>query len=243
MPKPSLDDPPTTALKQKAFFDAFGFLHLRRLFAPEAERLQQGYAEVFASNEITKEIRREDDPLQETSGREGRVSYRRIIAPDFVERSPQIAWLAEDPRVRAVVENLMGMDYDYVGSDGHLYFCDTSWHHDSYQAPIEKFHVKLSFYLDPLKAESGAIRVVPGSHFHESAFANTLRSTLRGPARSADDAYGVRADQIPCSVLESEPGDVIVWNYRTLHASLGGKDGRRSLSLSFRERAAAPSPA
>ena len=55
----------------------------------------------------------------------------------------------------------------YAESDGNLFNCDVYWHLDVYGAATGVEHIKLSFYLDELQHDTGALRVIPGSHFDE----------------------------------------------------------------------------
>jgi ectoine hydroxylase-related dioxygenase (phytanoyl-CoA dioxygenase family) len=105
---------------------------------------------------------------------------------------------------------------------------------------LEQLHVKLSFYLDPLDADSGAIRLIPGTNDWTSAFATQLRSDLATPDR-VQQTLGVRWDEVPSWPLATVPGDLVVWNFRVIHASFGGSERRRLFSMNFREPAAAAS--
>ena len=40
---------------------------------------------------------------------------------------------------------------------------------------------------------------------------------------------------IPAVVLSSQPGDVVAWNYRIVHAAFNGPPRRRHLSFGFRQ--------
>jgi hypothetical protein len=66
-------------------------------------------------------------------------------------------------------------------------------------------------YLEPLKAETGALRVLPGSH----------RPGL-GDAIRAAGAVGLAADALPAHVVATMPGDVIAFDEHLFHASSGG---------------------
>jgi hypothetical protein len=204
-----------------AYFDTFGFLRLPGLFVDDIDRLTEGFEEIFAAN-----------ATMDTNERLHFDQQRRII-PGFIEKSQRLAGLVDDPRVVGVVTSLMGDAHEYAQSDGNLFYCDTSWHPDTYFAPLVRYHVKLSFYLDPLLGESGAIRMIPGTNHHETPFAETLRRDLRDPM-AIKEIYGVEHDQIPSWTLESTPGDLIVWNFRTIHASFNGGERRRLFSLNFR---------
>ncbi len=98
-------------------------------------------------------------------------------------------------------------------------------------------HIKLSFYLDPLRADSGAIRVLPGTQYWQSPYAKDLRRSFREFGKSAD-VFGVDSTEVPAVVIDSDPGDVLIWDYRLIHASFNGLDRRRFFSVNFRERQA-----
>ena len=68
-----------------------------------------------------------------------------------------------------------------------------------------------------MRANSGALRVVPGSHlrpFHEQ-----VEQNLEG--------MQLEIDQVPAYVCEADPGDVVAFDVRCWHASWGGSSGRR----------------
>lgn len=222
----SVDTTPSFSLtdQQRAFFDAFGFVALRGLFAPEMDRIIRGFEEVFAD---------EGYPRMETH-EHLHLNERRVIIPAVVSRSPDLEWLLEDPRTIGVVRSLIGDDYEYAQSDGNLFFCESSWHSDLYEAPIEQFHIKMSFYLDPLNSESGAIRLIPGTNHWDTPYAEGLRRDLDDHSK-VEDLLGVDHRDVPSWTVESTPGDVIVWNFRTIHASFNGGERRRLFSLNWRE--------
>jgi len=218
--------------QQRAFFDAFGFLKIPGLFRAEIDALAAAFDAVFAAHPPSMVISSDEDVLQRTP-RAATRTYRHIIAPDFVEKSPVLRDLPDDPRVRGVVAGLVDRPVEYRASDGHLFHCDTSWHYDAYGTPLEQTTIKLSFYLDRLRADSGAIRVIPGTHDHLSAFSRRLQETLYRAPDGIRELYGVDAEEIPSWTLDNDPGDVLVWSFRTFHASFHGREGRRSFFLAF----------
>ncbi|MCC5952377.1 MAG: phytanoyl-CoA dioxygenase family protein [Acidimicrobiia bacterium] len=208
--------------QQLAYFTTFGYLRIPGLFAEDIDAIAAGFDEVMATNETWD------------SNEWLHFEQKRSIVPRFIDRHPTLDALRSDPRILGVVTSIIGPTYEYAESDGSLFFCDTSWHPDFYGAPIDQFHLKLSFYLDPLTAATGAIRMIPGTNHHPSPYARTLYRTLQKPDEIRD-AFGVDYDQIPSVAVESKPGDLLLWNYRTIHASFGGSDGRRLFSVSFRQ--------
>ena len=109
--------------QQRAVFDAFGFLKLPGLFRAEIDTLAAAFDAVFAAHPPSMVISSDEDVLQRTP-RAATRTYRHIIAPDFVEKSPVLRDLPHDPRVRAVVAGLVDKPFAYRASDGHRFHCD-----------------------------------------------------------------------------------------------------------------------
>lgn len=211
--------------QQVAYFNTFGFLHLPGLFRDDIQEITAGFERVFA------------DPLHEHWELEGFLhgGRRRVAVASFIDKDEALRGLRDDLRILGVVKGLLGDDYEFAESDGNVWYCETYWHSDVYGSPLATYHVKLSFYLDSLRGDSGAIRLIPGSNFYSESFAQVLTKDLANHG-AINQVYGVEGHQIPSWTLESEPGDLIVWNQRTIHASYNGEDRRRSFALTFRER-------
>jgi ectoine hydroxylase-related dioxygenase (phytanoyl-CoA dioxygenase family) len=198
--------------QQRTFFDTFGFLVLRQAFSPE---------------EIG-EISREFEEVLDVD-RQGRVfdGQKRQAVLAFVEQRAGLTKLVEDDRIYCVIEELLGSGFVWIGSDGNLYVGDTRWHPDNAETYPR---IKVAFYLDRVTKDSGCLRVIPGSH------RPPLRELLKAQWPKDDPAespYGVSGSEIPSYPLESEPGDVVVFNQGLWHASYGGKSGRRMFTLNF----------
>lgn len=208
--------------QQIAYFETFGFLKIPGLFADDIDRITEGFEAVFDAEQHveTHEWLHFDDP--------------RKIIPQFIDRDERLRSLKTDPRVVGVVTSLIGDEYVYAESDGNLFYCDSSWHPDIYGAPLTQYHVKLSFYLDPLTVDTGAIRMIPGTNHYLTNFAGSLIRNLQRP-EDIEKIYGVRYDEIPSYPLETSPGDLVVWSFRTVHASFGGDARRRLFSINFKE--------
>lgn len=213
--------------QQIHYFDTFGYLKIPGLFAEDIDRIIAGFEELFGN---------EEQPVWETK-EALHGDQRRVIIPGFIEQAPGLKHLQYDPRVLGVVHSLIGPQYKWASSDGNLFYCESYWHSDMYAAPLPHYHVKLSFYLDDLDGESGAIRVIPGSQFHNQTFARTLRRDFNDPAK-VTQIFGVEGRDIPAITLTSKPGDLILWNFRTIHGSYNGGARRRLFSLNFGEAVA-----
>ena len=216
--------------EQLEFFRTFGFLKFPGLFKNEIESLREAFDEAFATREPNKVIR--EDPLQETDT--VFKDRKRVILFHIVEQSEKLRWLHSDPRILNIVTSIMGDKYEARPTDGHVFDCDTSWHPDQDFGGDGRFRLKLSFYLDAQRHNSGAIRVIPGSQF-KTEFAETLLRNLYGSPHKVKAVLGVDASEIPCWTVESDPGDLVCWNFRTFHATFHGFQQRRLFSMTFAE--------
>ena len=217
-------DPFLLTRQQVAYFEMFGFLRVPGLFANEIDEITGAFEQVF-DDERNERM----ETYEDLHGGE-----KRLIVPVFIDRHPALNRLRDDPKVLGIARSLIGDRFEYAESDGNLFYCESSWHPDVYGAALTRYHVKLSFYLDPLAAETGAIRMIPGTNHYQSPFARALRKMVFDHTPTMD-ALGIDERDVPSWTIASDPGDVIVWNYRTLHASYNGGERRRLFSISYRE--------
>jgi ectoine hydroxylase-related dioxygenase (phytanoyl-CoA dioxygenase family) len=204
--------------QQLSFMDIFGYLVFPGLVNDRIERITEEFEATFARY----------------GGHYGRAhdsTARSCILP-FIDQTEYLASLIDDARIDGIFTSLLGEDYNYLGSDGNFYVGSTDWHSDtdwsgkSRGKPPRTFY-KMALYLDPVTATSGALRVVPGSQRYGDGFAEDLQSTLRNP----QDTLGLRSDQVPAIALESNPGDVVVFNQAAKHSSWGGGNRRRMFTI------------
>ena len=203
--------------QQRAFFDAFGFLALPGLLADRVGRITEEFDRLFASHGGG------------FNGQPHDGKQRSILFP-FIDRSEELCTLLDDPRVEGVAAGLLGEDFNYLGSDGNYYAGDTAWHSDGLHS--EYRFLKIALYLDPLTRDTGALRVIPGSHKVGDAFPTALLKGLSDPA-----IWNLPGRDIPSTALETRPGDVLVFNHNIMHASYGGSARRRMFTLNLCERA------
>ena len=131
------------------------------------------------------------------------------------EETPFFASLPEDPRFLTPAQQICGEDVLGNGTDAHFSVGNTDWHSDSNWQPDSEevqLAVKYHFHLDPVTAETGALRFIPGSHL--------LRGADREIFQEALDK--VPLESVPCQAVPTQPGDVVLFDIRTWHASLGG---------------------
>jgi hypothetical protein len=201
------------SVQQVLHFETFGFVLLRQALT------------VQETAEISREF---DEVLAADRGDQVFNGAKRQSIIGFIERRPILTHLVETDLVFEAMEQLLGLGFVWIGSDGHLYVGDTAWHPDSL-SPIYR-RIKVAIYLDPVQKETGCLRVIPGSHrppLHDEL------GVLYGVKDSAMTPFGIAARDIPSFPLESQPGDVVIFDQNTWHASFGGKTGRRMLALSF----------
>ncbi len=204
--------------EQIAHFDTFGFLCLRQAFTPEE----------------MEEITRSAETVWEETGSES-GGY-------FAERNACLTRLAADDRIHDPISKLLGSGYIFVGSEGVVSeYTKSQWHADRryYQLDGEKWEsewvdyprIKVMMYLEKLTVDTGCIRFILGSHrqhFHQAL----------GPqeSRAADNPFGVEEAEIPAYPVETEPGDVVLFNQYLWHGLHGGRKGRRFLAFKFAAR-------
>lgn len=197
LPAPLRDD-------QILFFKTFGYLVFREFFsAAELETIHREFDYKLA----------EQYPEQPYDG------SRRYWAMLLDDDTPFFAGLLEDTRFLTIARQLFGDDVLGIGTDANRYTGDTRWHPDT--GSMHQYGVKFAFYLEPVDAESGALRVIPGTH--------------RLPELK-DFADGVQAQalpDVPCAVLASRPGDVVAFDLRLWHASCGGSQDRQMCTVVY----------
>jgi len=190
--------------EQLSFFKTFGYVVLRKLFIEsELENIRQEF----------------EFMMEEQYGHTPYDGTQRHWTMMMDEDTPFFASLLEDPRFLTVARQLYGDDVLGIGTDANRYTGNTGWHRD--MATVHQYGVKFAFYLEPVDAETGCLRVIPGTH--------------RIPDES-DFSEGVRAmalQEVPGEALASEPGDVVAFDLRTWHASFGGGDDRRMCTVVY----------
>jgi hypothetical protein len=179
--------------QELARMDIFGYLVFPGLLQDRIERIIEEFEATFAR----------------PGGHFGKAhdgTQRSCILP-FIDQTPYLASLLDDPRLDGIFSSLLGADYNYLGSDGNFYVGSTGWHSDtdwsgkSRGKPPRLFY-KLALYLDPVSAASGALRVIPGSHRYGDSFAEDLQNALHDPQAS----LGLVGDQVARHRFGKQPG-------------------------------------
>lgn len=202
--------------QQVCFFHTFGYLHLPGWFRDDMARITQAFDQAFA----------EHAEQSITWVNSAHYNKKRFVLPNLPDRDPYLGSLLDDSRMVNIASRLCGGDYNYIPSEGNIFSGDTIWHSDSYnpilQFPAGHLYFKIALYLDAMPANNGAFRVLPGSHLG-GVWAALLGKHL---AESSPD-LGLAPDHIPCQILESQPGDIIIFNHRLWHATCHAQQPRR----------------
>ena len=201
--------------EQKAHFDTFGFIHLRQQF----------------SLKEMEEVTREADRLWEEH-REGRPLGENQGIQEFVEKGPVMTRMVADDRICGTVEGLLGPRFVWNGSEGNLSFTKSEhqWHTDRPREPHAAsygFHL----YLDKVRADTGCLRVIPGSH--RPPLHDDLLPINKQAPDSTMKVYGLSPTDVPGVALESDPGDIVFFSQKIYHGVYGKLPGRRYLKLRF----------
>ena len=204
--------------QQRAFFRTFGFLAFPGLFAGDIGAITQAFEDVWQRH---------------GGGHAGKPheGVARSALAQFVDQDERLCALLDDPRILDIASGLLGDDFNYSGSDGNFYVGDTRWHSDGWRSN-GILYIKMAFYLDPVGADSGCLRVIPGSCYTDDRFAQALQSEIRQSA----DLWGIDGRDVPAVALETRPGDLILFNHNTKHAAFGGGARRRMFTLNLSQR-------
>lgn len=205
--------------QQLAQFDTFGYLGFPGLLADKADAIIDAFGAVWDMH---------------GGGHNGKPhdGKARSVVVQFLDQSEYLCTLLDDPRIHDIAASILGDDFNYMGSDGNFYVGDTRWHSDGYGGRGGLKHIKIAFYLDPLTRDTGALRVIPGSHRIGDVFSEQLQ---RDAAKS-EDIWGISGNQVPALALETQPGDILVFNHDIKHSAWGGSTHRRMFTMNCCQR-------
>ena len=171
-----------------AHFKTFGFIFIKRAFSDE---------EIATVTLAAEKIWSEDaQPARESGNR-----YLKY----FVERDPVLTARLLDDRNLKRIEAFLGPDFIWVGSEGNVSVTErTEWHPDrkhyckGEEHWIDYPRLKIMIYLEEVKADTGCLRVIPGSH--KSPFHKDLGAQESAPGT---EPFGVPGDKLPAYPVES----------------------------------------
>ena len=204
--------------QQMAFFETFGFLSFPGLLADCADKIIDEFEAIWTSH---------------GGGHHGALHDRmnRSCIFPFPDLSEYLSSLLDDPRIHDIAAGICGDDFNYTSGDGNFYAGNTRWHSDGYDGN-RPMSIKIAFYLDPLTRDTGALRVIPGSHRVGEAYADTIERDIR----ESGQIWGMSGPEVPALIFETNPGDIVVFNHNLKHAAFGGAERRRMYTMNFCRR-------
>ncbi len=209
--------------EQIQLFRVFGFVVLRQ---------------AFDAGEIETLGRHADEIWTEELGHAPTGDEHISMAP-FLELHSATIPLIEDDRLYTPMVQLLGQDMMWMGSEGvQGTMTRRPYHHWHADRPgtreLGYLRIKIMMYLDPMRKEAGALRVIPGSHrspFHEELMPFQQRHGLEDPA-----FFGSPGSDVPCHAVETDPGDALLFNQSLYHAVYGKAGRRRYIALKYAVR-------
>ena len=211
---------------QKYQFETFGFLHLKNLI-PHDE--MQHYVNAF------------DDTMTKANGGVpwNCAPKNHFVAPFFRHNPGVYHQLLDQEILNEVVEDLLGEDYVFWVAEGQHRYGGSGWHHDSL-SPETQTHIKVVFFLDAVRADTGCLRVIPCSHFPPMRDLMDKWYEVNG---NTVVSQATESDTLPWSAaiaLESEPGDAVIFNVKIHHAAVGDEADRRAIYINYVQKARTP---
>ena len=206
--------------QQINFFSTFGYLSFPGLMADRIEDIESAFEQVWQEHGGGH------------NGKQHEGKARSCIVP-FIDQSEYLCSLLDDPRILDIATTLLGDDFNYMGSDGNYYVGDTGWHSDGTHKAEDPMHIKIAFYLDSLTGSTGALRVIPGSHY---LFTDRYADRLQQGIRQSQECWAIHEQNVPGIIIETNPGDLVLFNHNTKHASFGGGNRRRMFTVNICQR-------
>ncbi|MBI3831478.1 MAG: phytanoyl-CoA dioxygenase family protein [Planctomycetes bacterium] len=202
-------------VEQLSFFHSFGYLVLKQVFSTEERHLIDKEFEAALARNYP------DMPFD--------GSFRHY-ATMMDEDTPFFSSLLDEAPFLPIMKQIYGERTLGICADGNRYVGNSNWHRDTANAQYPAQGVKFALYLQPVGSQTGALRVIPGSH--------------RIPTDDHQFAAGVHKlpiQDVPAVVLDSEPGDVVAFDLRIWHGSWGGKADRRMCTVVYLREPETPS--
>ena len=209
----------TLSQEQLNFFDTFGYLLVRQLFSPdETEKIIEGF----------------EWSIQNCGGGKNHDGTSRTMFGGPIDHMPEMCAILDHPSILGLIGGVLGEDFNYGGGDGNYYSGDTGWHPDGSWGQL--FAAKTAFYLDPLTRDTGALRLIPGSH-RPDHFVRQEQIDVNNSL----ELFGILPTEFPGSIaVETNPGDIVIFNHDLYHASFGGSTRRRMFTMNCTRQAKTP---
>jgi len=216
-----------------AQFHELGYAIVRSVFAPD-----EAAALAAAADRVYARAIRHTEAAPAAGHRE--VGFRTVADPHLgricriatwpAYLEPALAGARIDRRVLAILEPLLGPSLKQITSQLHwkpagAERVEFGYHQDiRFRRPrgayrnAERSFVQTALALDPHRAESGAIRLYPGSHRHGEMGLGGDGPVL-DQALSEGDLAARGLDPADLVDIELDPGDLALWGLFTVHGS------------------------
>ena len=209
---------------QLNYFDTFGFVLLKQLFTPEETAHITRTADELTKAELGRDVPEGED----------------FSMGGFIEGHPGMTQLLVlDDRIYETMRQLLGDDMIWSGSEGNRGVkAGGGAHHWHADRPgvreIGFLRLKIMLYLEPMRKEQGAFRVIPGSH--KSDLHGALGSFQRAHGDADPTFFGLAGEDVPCHAVETDPGDAVIFTQSLFHGVYGKTGRRRYIALKFAAR-------
>ena len=210
--------------KQILQFRTFGFILLKNVLSEdEIQRINTEFDVKLASTSSGKSDGEKTERMSWSS-----------LGPD----APFTSSLLEDSRIVSIVDSLYDEDYYGISCNASSMVGETNWHPDADN--LNMHGLKVLCYLQPLNGENGALRIIPGSHVN-SLHDDIKQIEMHEPKHDGlthiaavnDSGLGLKIEEVPACACSINPGDLVVFDFRLWHASSGGSNNRRMISMIF----------
>lgn len=203
--------------QQLNFFKTFGYLKVANVLHDQIETICNAFEKLFADCE-QEVIHWKHD---------AHYNKQRDVLMQIIEREPVLVALLDNPKINGIFSSILGDEYIYRASEGNIFSGDTYWHSDLYNALFKYQHIKMAFYLDPIDSQSGAFRAIPGSHLFGDEYANLLEQNIW----QHEENYALKKEHVPSQTIPTNPGDLVIFDYRLKHATINSGARRRMFTI------------
>ena len=207
----------------KQFFDMFGFLILRNVLSRrELKLIEKEYDYGFKKT------------LEHHSN--GFGMRKQFNWSNLNEMCPNLCSLPYQKNILRIVKKLMSNKiFPYLCNSNNFNGPATEWHTDQ-AANTDCFAVKVAFYLDELDENSGGLRFLPCSHrepLNSDLWDFGLHGSNETDIKDYQSKSGLEIDQVPSYYCRTNPGDMVIFNLKIWHSSLGGGKNRRNITINY----------
>lgn len=149
------------------------------------------------------------------------------------EDTPFYSSLLEDPRFYEPASQLFGEDIIALEVNSYRYTGNTPWHYNDGSPNRYGYGPKYQFPIfEPVTGETGALRMIPGSH--RDPWQSDLTKWWPLAKGSSRSDVGIEyLDKIPHYAAECNFGDAVLFDMRIVHSTFGGAVDRKVTAVTY----------